>query len=269
MTGYRHNWRSYNDARKFIHKLKLKSRPEWQIYAHSGKKPDDIPCNPWYVYKGKGWKKIGGMSDWLGTGVLAPKDMVFWEFKKARRFVRKLKLKSRTEWEKYCKTSKLPKQVPKAPGEHYKKEWSELPMGKRWGDWLGTGSIQDNLRKYRSYKDARTFAHKLKLTGTGDWRKYCKTGKKPDDIPSNVNNTYTKLGTWISWGDFFGTGTKSVKEISKNFLPIKEAKIEARKIAKELGIKTRKAWIKAHREGKIPKNLPVDLYTYQERRSQK
>ena len=43
-------------------------------------------------------------------------------------------------------------------------------------------------------------------------------------------------------------------------------KIEARKIARELGFKggknLRQLWQKAYKEGKIPKNLPSDLYSY-------
>ena len=39
-----------------------------------------------------------------------------------------------------------------------------------------------------------------------------------------------------------------------------EAKILARKIAKELEIKTNDDWIEAYKAGKIPDNLPRDLY---------
>jgi len=39
-------------------------------------------------------------------------------------------------------------------------------------------------------------------------------------------------------------------------LPPIEAKIEARKYQKKLGIKTKTQWIEAHRAGKIPANLP-------------
>ena len=50
---------------------------------------------------------------------------------------------------------------------------------------------------------------------------------------------------------------------AKNWLPIKEAKIEARKIVKKLGIKNQKDWSNAYNAGKIPKNLPGNLYHYQ------
>ena len=44
------------------------------------------------------------------------------------------------------------------------------------------------------------------------------------------------------------------------FLPPIEAKIEARKIAKKLKIKTQKDWADAYSAGKIPTNLPSGLW---------
>ena len=41
-------WRSFSDAKKFVHKLKLTDRDSWDKYARSGKKPDDIPAAPWH-----------------------------------------------------------------------------------------------------------------------------------------------------------------------------------------------------------------------------
>ena len=70
-------------------------------------------------------------------------------------------------------------------------------------------------------------------------------------------------------GDWLGTGTLSPTEMSKRRLPPIEAKIEARKIAKKLGIKNQTQWIKAHKAGKIPANLPrypYDIYRYRRKR---
>jgi hypothetical protein len=48
-------WRSFKEAREFARKLNLKNTTEWKEYCKSGSKPDDIPVNPWKVYKE--WKK--------------------------------------------------------------------------------------------------------------------------------------------------------------------------------------------------------------------
>ena len=58
------SWRSFEDARAFVHVLKLKSVKEWQTYCKSGNRPSDIPSNPRSVYADTGWV---GYSDWLGT----------------------------------------------------------------------------------------------------------------------------------------------------------------------------------------------------------
>ena len=64
-------------------------------------------------------------------------------------------------------------------------------------------------------------------------------------------------------GDMLGTGTVAPQNIV--FLPPIEAKIEARKIAKKLRIKSQKDWEVAYKAGKIPKNLPSSLYNVYKR----
>ena len=42
---------SFNEARKFIRTLNLKSKKEWIKYCNSGNKPNNIPSNPDVYYK--------------------------------------------------------------------------------------------------------------------------------------------------------------------------------------------------------------------------
>ena len=53
-TGYVANqkrvYRSFEDARIFVHQLALKSRYEWSEYCKSKNKPDDIPAQPRTIY---------------------------------------------------------------------------------------------------------------------------------------------------------------------------------------------------------------------------
>ena len=123
-------------------------------------------------------------------------------------------------------------------------------------------------KTYRSFTEARKFVRKLGLKNLAEWRKYCKSVGKPDDIPTTPDRNYRNKG-WKNMGDWLGTGTLSSKEMSKRRLPPIEAKIEARKIAKKLGIKNQTQWIKAHKAGKIPANLPrypYDIYRYKRKR---
>ena len=39
---------SFEEAKKFVHKLGLKNRKEWRWYKKSGKKPETIPAS-WEV----------------------------------------------------------------------------------------------------------------------------------------------------------------------------------------------------------------------------
>jgi hypothetical protein len=72
---------------------------------------------------------------------------------------------------------------------------------KSWSDWLGNGRRRD----WRPFKDARAFAHSLKLKNQHQWFDYAKLGTKPHDIPANPNSVYADAG-WTGWGDWLGTG---------------------------------------------------------------
>ena len=111
-------------------------------------------------------------------------------------------------------------------------------------------------KEFRSFKDARKFARLLKLKKWSDWSDFCKSGNKPNDIPSNVNVVYKNDG-WVSWGDFLGTDNISPTTMSKNYLPFNEARDKARELAKKYNIKSWEDWRKAVRERKIPKNIPL------------
>ena len=63
-----------------------------------------------------------------------------------------------------------------------------------------------NKKEFRSFEDAREFVRLLNLKSIEDWKEYCKSGNKPNNIPANPLQKYKKNGTWTSWGDFLGTG---------------------------------------------------------------
>jgi hypothetical protein len=246
-------YKNFNDARKFVHKLKLKNRNDWIMYCKSEIKPNNLPNNPWHQYKSKGWITMG---DWLGTGRVATFNIQYMEFSKAMEFVHTLELKSRSKWQDYCKSGNKPDNIPYAPWLTYKnKGWTSM------GNFLGTGRVASQKYQSQSYEKAREFVQKLGLKNASEWRKYCNLGNKPDDIPSNPDKTYKNKG-WISYGDFLGTRNISMMLKSKDFLPFKDARTEARKIAKKYGIKTRDDWIRRYREGKIPQHLPSDPYQH-------
>jgi hypothetical protein len=58
----------------------------------------------------------------------------------------------------------------------------------------------------------------LGLRSTTQWRDYCKSGKKPEDIPSNPDKTYgMEFGGYSDWIGYEGTWTKlKVKELLRD-----------------------------------------------------
>jgi len=138
----------------------------------------------------------------------------------------------------------------------YKKEW------KGWGDFLGTGTVAPKDMQFRSFDKARKFAQSLGLKSQKEWFAYCKTNKKPSDIPQSPNGTYKK--EWKTWGDWLGTGRIATQSISQSWLSWKEAKPLYRKIAKEKGISNKTEWLEYLKTHKLPKGLPTypnDVYT--------
>jgi Integrase repeat unit len=201
VASYLRKYRSFKRARSFVRSLGLKSMAEWKAYCGLRKKPADLPSNPNLVYRNDGWV---GFGDWLGTGRVADQFRQYRSFKRARAFVRRLGLKSQTHWRDYCRSGKKPDDIPAAPHNTYKKDgWAGM------GDWLGTGIVASYLRQYRSFKKARTFVRALGLKSQSEWFAYCKSGKKPDDIPTAASEVYAEAG-WAGYGDWLGTGRRRV-----------------------------------------------------------
>ena len=46
---------SFNKSRNYARSLNIKSFREWNRYWKTNKKPDNIPFNPYLIYKDKGW----------------------------------------------------------------------------------------------------------------------------------------------------------------------------------------------------------------------
>jgi len=204
---------SYNEAKKWVSKLELKSSSQWIKYIkgklpHKPKKPEWIPNRPKDSYKNTGWVS---WDDWLTTNSISRKSIKPRSFEEARAFVRSLKLSNTQEWNLYCrgklpKHEKLPLDIPKAPQFVYKnKGWAG------YRDWLGITTL-DNFQKSKNflpYNEAKAWVIKLKLSSSTEWEKYVHgqlTSKpaKPENIPNIPNKVYKNKG-WINWYDWLGT----------------------------------------------------------------
>ena len=217
------NMRSFKKARAFVRSLGLKSAAEWSDYCKSGKKPDDIPTNPSDTYAKRGW---AGMGDWLGTGTIATTYAQYRSFKKARAFVRGLGLKSKAEWATYCKSGKKPADIPANPDKIYAEDW----LG-----WYGRLARYWQTRRgadWRPFKKARAFVRGLGLKSGGEWVEYCKSGKKPDDIPANPLKLLCTEMAGPEWA--IGWGLDRIADQLRQYRSFKKA----RAFVRGLGLKS-------------------------------
>lgn len=125
-------YRSFEEARAFVHTLNLKTYPEWRLFAKSKEMPKDIPNSPLDYYKDTGWK---GCGDWLGTGSIymgIKGNRKYLPLDKAKDFVHTLKILNKEDWWDYCQSQNKPKDIPSQPQSYYRdKGWLN------WEDWLG------------------------------------------------------------------------------------------------------------------------------------
>lgn len=231
-------WRPFAEARTFVQARELKNEDEWRAYCKSGRKPSDIPADPRSVYAA-GFR---GLGDWLGTGNVRNRN---WRpFAEARAFVHTLELQNLAEWMAYCKSGKKPDDIPSNPSKTYRAEFKDL------GDWLGTGFVATRSRTYRPFTEARSFVHTLGLKNSDEWRVYCQSGKKPDDIPGYPQNVYG--AEFKDLGDWLGTGFVGTR--NRVFLPF----TEARAYIYTLGLKTYVEWRGYCKSGEKPENIPTN-----------
>lgn len=230
------SFKSFIDARDFVHSIKLIGYKGWKEYCKSGNKPKDIPSKPEKVYQ-KDWK---GYQDWLGTN--ARKNQDYLPFSEAREFVRKLGLKNVRDWRKYLKTGKKPINIPASPNTIYKDGW------KGYQDWLGNEGGQTRYRTFLSFTESKKAIQQLGLQKRVEWKEYCKSSKKPSNIPSYPDMAYKK--EWKGWHDWLGYGPKNSK-----YGRFREF-VEARNFVRQLKIWGLKGWTEYCQSGKKPKDIP-------------
>jgi len=238
----------FKEAKDFVHKFGLESLQEWGVYCKSGKKPIVIPTHPERAYSTE-WK---GMGDWLGSCKTATFDRKYRQFNDAREFAQSLHLKSLMEWRQYCKSGKVPKDIPRHPDGVYKSNW------KGWGDWLGTGNIAwghknfqkevflNRNNKWMEFDYAKAFVKSLGLKSRFEWKLFCKSGKKPDNIPEYPAFIYP--ANWKGWSDWLGSTNFRIK--FKSF-------VDARRYSRALKLKSKKQWIDFCNSGKKIPEVPV------------
>jgi Phage-integrase repeat unit len=233
-------FRPFAEARDYVRSLILKNAREWEEYCRTGNKPLDIPSSPNTKYKSE-WK---GYGDWLGTGTARRKrtaQISYRPFDKAREYVRTLGLKGETDWKEFCKLGKRPQDVPSNPDIIYREEW------KGWGDWLGTGPVLAYSKTCLPYEESKKYVRSIRFKNRREYWKWCKSGKKPGNIPTHPERVYKK--EWKGIADWLGIEPWPF--------------LQAIEYVHSLGFKDRKEYQKWSKSGKRPKNVPSnpnDIY---------
>ena len=232
------NWRPYEEAKKYAQSLKLNIYKDWLKFRNSNVFPKDIPKVPDSAYK-IDWKNWG---DFLGTGYIHPKKRKYRSFEEAKKYAQSLNFKTLADWLRHGNSKNFPKDIPITLRHTYKKEW------KGWGDFLGTDNIAKQLRKYRSYKEAKQYAQSLKLKNTNDWFKHARSKNFPKDIPINIAESYAK--EFEDWYIFLGKSWRSYED--------------AKKYARSLKFKNKREWLDHIKSKDFPKDIRRDAYGYKE-----
>ncbi len=196
---------------------------------------------------------------YYGWGANAERKGQFPPYEEAKKLIKKYKVKSKTEWDKFRKSKNFPKgKIPRDPPSVYKNEWKGFP------DWLGNNNKQRRKGysatgiKYWSYKKARTFVRKFNFYSSMEFKEAKDRGKIPKEIPSDAADVYKSLKTWESWPKFLGHNNIGGAMANYNFMNFKKA----RRWARKSNIKTLREWKKAHSKGLVPKNIPCHSDDY-------
>ncbi len=231
-------FRSYQESKKYVRKLKFKSFEEHMVWAKSDARPADIPSNPQQVYKHTGWD---GWANYIGTSPRRKKDIDYKCFDEAREFVRSLKLSSPKAWTEWARSDARPLDIHAKPEKFYQNQgWK----GTR--DWLGI--------TYLPFEDARNFARSLNLKSSTEWRKWVASGKCPANIPSSPDSTYKGKG-WRGYPDWLGTSNIYHKD--REYLTFEEAKAWVIK----QNIRGERAWRTFTKSPDFPDNIPKNPST--------
>jgi hypothetical protein len=184
---------SYGDARAFIQTLGIKNQAEWKEYCRSGSKPANIPSGPDVFYKGRGWVNYG---DWLGTGSIAKKLINYRSFKEARKFTRRLGIKSTEQWRNYCKSGLKPIDIPVNPNSHYR-----LCGWAGYSDFFNANMRKDQRKfSFLDFSDARDVVRSLGLKSWDEWDISSKNKQLPRGLPRFPNIEYASQ--WLGWRDW-------------------------------------------------------------------
>jgi hypothetical protein len=129
------------------------------------------------------------------------------------------------DFDEWKRAGKRPSFIPSAPWDIYTEDWKE---NGGLGGWLGSGNVRAGDEEFLSCGDAADLLIGLGVTSSKQFRDLCEAGERPDRIPSNPDQYYTKQGTWPgTWPKFLRTGERNAK--GKSYVGLDELRSLVRK----------------------------------------
>ena len=233
-------FRPYEEAKKYVQKLKIKNLKEWQKFKDL---PSDIPKAVEKVYS----DKFEGYGIFLGTGRIADRFKTFRPYEEAKKYAQSLRLKSSSEWWKLAKLKKLPKDIPISPRGVYKKKFEGM------GIFLGNNNIANQNKIFLSYDKARKIIKSLKITNQDQYKNLSKSKEFYTSLPKSPESSYKNKG-WKGWGHFLGTGV--IASQNRKYRSFEGAK----RYVKKLNLKKFRDWLDHTKKKKHPSDIPVALH---------
>jgi hypothetical protein len=216
----------YEEARDYVHSLRILGHKEWEEYNKSGERPNFIPSMPHKHYKDNGWID---WYDWLNID--NQREDTYITYEEAKEYALKNKISGRKGWLNHLKSINSPKHIPADVEEMY--------AGKGWVNW---DEFLNN--QTLNYGQARTYMQKQKFTSIEAAKEFLHSTQRPSFLPPQPNIHYRGKG-WVSWKDFVGGAGA--------FLSYEEA----RAYAQSLNLKNSKGWLKYHKENKRPRSITL------------
>ena len=118
----------YEQAKKYVQALGIKTQHEFFEWRKSGQRPDTIPPDP-----NKSYFEFKSWGEFLGTNRIANQDKQYKSYEEAKAFLKPLRITSRRHFVELYELGIIPADVPKNPFSYYSKHgsWISFP------DFLG------------------------------------------------------------------------------------------------------------------------------------
>ena len=231
-------WMSFSQAKAFIQTQDIQSAAGFNAWKKKGLKPANFPSRPEKIYK-ENWTSWG---DFLGTENLSTRGREWMSYGEAKTYIQAQGIKTHEEFDQWTRSGQRPENFPSNPNRTYEEDWTS------WGDFLGTGNLSTREKQWMNFEEAQTFIRKQNFKNAKEFRRWASSDLKPENFPSHPERTYKE--SWISWGDFLGTGNIFTRE--KQWMKYSAAK----RYVQSLGIDNLRDFIEWLRSDRRPENFP-------------